>query len=87
MKVSMVVESRRAMLGAALLSLPSLPLRPACAVLVGADDDQLARAYASGARASGGRGANTMIKERATTGVQRLGLRSSAARPTTTTST
>ena len=35
--------------------------------------DEMAAAYAAGARADGGRGANTMIKKRAESGVQRIG--------------
>ena len=64
--------TRRAVLSAALVvSAPPLAW-PARAALSGSDAD-VAEQYASGARASGGRGASTMLRTRADMGVQRIG--------------
>lgn len=63
--------TRRALVGAALCCL-SHP-RTSFAELSGNDGESLAKQYAAGVRASGGRGANTMLKKRADSGVQRIG--------------
>lgn len=65
---SRVATRRAALFGAALLV--AHPFERAAHA---GDDDAMAREYAAGARASGGRGANTMLKQRAASGVQRLG--------------
>lgn len=49
------------------------PCGVAGAVLTGASDDELAKQYVTGARGSGGRGANAMLKTRAVSGVERIG--------------
>ena len=64
--------TRRAMLSAAIVfSAPPTAL-PARAALAGSGAE-MADQYAAGARAGGGRGANTMLKTRADLGVQRIG--------------
>lgn len=50
-----------------------LPPFPSNAALSGSNDAEIAGSYAAGARASGGRGAATMMKTRAVSGVQRVG--------------
>ena len=75
---------RWVLLSSAMLSL-SPNTRPAVAALSGMSEsataDEMAAAYAAGARADGGRGANTMIKKRAESGVQRIGKGSPMFKP------
>ena len=67
---TLAASRRAAIFGAALLVSPTWP---ALADLAGDTTEQLAKEYAAGARASGGRGANALIKKRAESGVQRIG--------------
>jgi len=88
MKVTMeathATRRRWVLLSSAMLSL-SPNTRPAVAALSGMSEsataDEMAAAYAAGARADGGRGANTMIKKRAESGVQRIGKGSPMFKP------
>jgi len=70
-RITLEHPTRRALLSAALLATARRPLA-AHADLTGGDQ-AMATQYASGARASGGRGANTMIKPRSEMGVMRIG--------------
>jgi len=70
--------SLRDLLGTIAASLGPLPT---FAALSGGDEASLAQQYAAGARASGGRGANTMIKARAESGVRRIGSGSPVFKP------
>lgn len=79
-----LLERRAALFSAVLLGAAQPPL-PSRAALSGVPDtataDELAAAYAAGARADGGRGANTMIRKRAESGVQRVGSDSPVFKP------
>ena len=79
-----LLKRRAALFSAVLLGAARPPL-PSRATLSGVPDtataDELAAAYAAGARADGGRGANTMIRKRAESGVQRVGSDSPVFKP------